>query len=483
MAKCKYQTLAAKTKVLLTGIDQYIEKSSKAIQGVQFHFYEKFLWIGVPPPSKSSFDQQVKAHLMGMRILSPSIDLRAACNRDLFFGFYLPLKHRFLSQCLEAKSNQSFIRLWGVKTTLPSEMQPLINKSYWELFLYCPESSEYSNEIDWFEKENYTNSLTFQMDSALTIIGRENAGKAIIRKNLDQLALPYFQSIIEKWRNDPEGHDTIPKDIAIVFTKPFAPTEKDYIAHAYEKVRRELRKRSLRNYENLMILWRDFLENLMFVNVAWTSNEKDRFIKKWELNIFGSSIKNAKKSEGRWEQAMTIDQQSTGKIIKYFLDKFLANPSKEKRNGEIACLLWTLIWLAQDSEAKGFTVSQVLALDAINLHKEQPVIIFGNNLIEISLGLYQLLQVLKGNGQGRRSRLLFPNLSPDYLQHMLKEASLALFGTNSIPILPAAFLSFPHQIEGMRFSKKEREHFRSVNPGPAASHSRRQILKAFREIR
>ena len=190
MAKCKYQTLALKTKDLLNGIDRFIEKSSKAIQGVQFHFYEKFLLIGVPPPSKSNFDQQVKAHLMGMRILSPLPDLRAVCNGNLFFGFYLPLKHRFLSQCIEVKSKESFKRSWGVKTTLPSEMEPLINKSYWELLLYCPESFEYSNEIDWFEKENYTNSLTFQMDSALTIIGRENAGKSIIRKNLDQLALP-----------------------------------------------------------------------------------------------------------------------------------------------------------------------------------------------------------------------------------------------------------------------------------------------------
>jgi hypothetical protein len=146
MAKCKYQILASKTKDLLNGIDQFIEKSSRAILGVQFHFYEKFWLIGVPPPSKYSFDQQVKAHLMGMRILSPSIDLRDSCNGDLFFGFYLPLKHRFLSQCLEAKSNQSFIRLWGVKTTLPSEMEPLINKSYWELLLYCPESSEYSKD-------------------------------------------------------------------------------------------------------------------------------------------------------------------------------------------------------------------------------------------------------------------------------------------------------------------------------------------------
>ena len=43
-------------------------------------------------------------------------------------------------------------------------MEPLIKYETIQTLLYLPESSEYSNEIDSFGKEDYTNSLTFQMD-------------------------------------------------------------------------------------------------------------------------------------------------------------------------------------------------------------------------------------------------------------------------------------------------------------------------------
>jgi hypothetical protein len=62
MAKCKYRTLASKMKELLQGMDQFMEKTRQASQIVQFHFHERILLIGVPASSKSSFDEQVKAH-------------------------------------------------------------------------------------------------------------------------------------------------------------------------------------------------------------------------------------------------------------------------------------------------------------------------------------------------------------------------------------------------------------------------------------
>jgi hypothetical protein len=299
--------------------------------------------------------------------------------------------------------------------------------------------------------------------------------------NLNQLALPYFHSIVEKWKNDPEGHDTIPKDFTTLFTKPFAPTENDYIAHAYQKVRLQVRERSLRNYEHLMVLWRHFLEDLMFSNVAWTDVEKAGFIKEWEMSIFGLSVNHRIEQEGRWEQAKTINKKQAGKIIKYFIDRFLGDPSKYKKDGEIACLLWTLVWLAQDAETGDITLARVLAFDTTNIDKEQPAILFDGKEVEISLGLYQLLKILQGKGTGKRSRPLFTNLSPDYLQHAVKEASLILFGSESTPISPASFLSFPHPQEGMRLTKKQRERYRAVDPGSMASYHRRQILKALKE--
>lgn len=473
MAKCKYGTLASKMEELLQGMEQFIEKTRKIVQRVQFHFHEKIVTSVI---SKSSFDEQVKAHIIGMRLLSPSQELRTACD-GLVFGFYAPL----YSPCLEAIPNQPLATWWAVQTTLPRKMEPIIEQGYWEVLLYCEDSTEYSYEIDWFEKENYTNTFTFQMESMLNALERESFGKAVIRKNLNQLALPYFHSIVEKWKNDSEGHDIIPKDFSTLFTKPFAPMESDYIAHAYQKVRLQLRERSLRNYEHLMILWKHFLEDLMFSNVAWTDAEKAGFIKEWEISIFGLSVNHRIEQEGRWEQARTINKKQAGKIIKYFIDRFLGDSSKYKKDGEIACLLWTLVWLAQDAEAGDITLARVLAFDTTNIDKEQPAILFDGKEVEISLGLYQLLKILQGKGTGKRSRPLFTNLSPDYLQHAVKEASLILFGSESTPISPASFLSFPHPQEGMRLTKKQRERYRAVDPGAMASYHRRQILKALKE--
>lgn len=96
MAKCKYGTLALKMEELLQGMEQFIEKTRQELQVVQFHFHERIFLIGVPGTSKSSFDEQVKTHAIGMRFLSPSHDLSDACSNNSFLGGYLPLQFRYL---------------------------------------------------------------------------------------------------------------------------------------------------------------------------------------------------------------------------------------------------------------------------------------------------------------------------------------------------------------------------------------------------
>ena len=203
MAKCKYQTLASKMEELLQRMDQFIEKTGKASQIAQFHFHEKIPLIDAPLIAKSRFEEQVKTHAAGMRLLSPSQELRTACCNGPFFGFYEPL----LSQCLKNKKkkkdkkeilNRPLATWWTVKTILPRKMEPIIEQGYWETLLYCEDSTEYSYEIDWFEKESYTNTLIFQMESMFAAIERGNFGNVIIRNNLDQLALPYFRSLVEE---------------------------------------------------------------------------------------------------------------------------------------------------------------------------------------------------------------------------------------------------------------------------------------------
>jgi hypothetical protein len=482
MAKTKHELLAVEITTILSNIDRFIEKNRRCLQLVQFHFYTKILPINVPPPSSEVLISLAKPHAIGMRILGPSIELRNACSSCPIFCAILRQPVLFKSQCPFIPPNTTFATWWAVQITLPHEMEPLIEQGYWETLLYCPENREHAYHIDWFEKENHVNSFMFQTCSVLEVMGREHSGKKVIRQNLDQLALPHFRKLVEKWMHDPMGLDNISKDPSIVFTNPFAPTESDNIAYAYDKVRRAIRERSFRNYEYLLSLWRDFLENLMFINVDWTNDEKDGFIKEWEINIFGRPLKAALTHDGRWAQDMAIDRKTAGKLVKYFIDRFLADPLKRKKDGEAACFFWTLIWLAQDADTSNITLKRVLAFDTTNIDKDNPIIVFDGRSVKISIGLHRLLTILQGKGSGNRSRLIFAHLSDSYLQHAMKEASIALFGPNMTPILPAAFLCFPHSMNKTRLSRKERARLRAIDPGAAASYARYQILEFFREI-
>lgn len=471
MAKTKSEILAAEIALMLNDLDQFVAEQRQVLQLVEFHFYPITSPLNIFSSSKDILNSLVKSHAIGMSILASCEELRKACATYPVFGAILSTPFIFRSQCP---------LWWGVKITLPREMEPLIERGYWDTLLYCPDTAEMSNEIDWFEKEDYTSTLSYTMQSAFEYIGRENSGKAIIRHNLDQLALPHFRDIVEKWQKDPDGNDTIPQDPSIVYTKSFAPIENDYIAHAYEKVRRTLRERSLRNYEHLMILWRDYLEELMFANVVWTEAEKKAFIQQWEKNIFGYSSISFKSHNGRWDQTRSISRIDAGKIIKYFIDKFLNKPSKNTKDGETACLLWMLIWFAQDPDTVDITLARVLQLDITSIGREFSCILVDGKEIEISERLYKLLNILREKGSGK-DRLLFPDLSKRYLERAIKNASLSLFGSDSAPISPTAFLSFPHPRAGERLTKRQRMGLKDIDPGPVASSCRRQILKVLRE--
>lgn len=481
MAKTKHEVLATAISQMLTDIDQFTEKGRRCLQLVQFGFYTKVLPLNVPPPPTNVLEGLVKPHAVGLSILAPSQELRQACSSFGASGVILPQRILLKSQCPCIPPNTNFATWWGVKITLPKEMEPLIENGRWDTLLYCPDTTEMSDDINWFEKDDHTNSLSYTMQIAFETMEKENAGKAIIRRNLDQLALPHFRLIVKKWQNDPDGHDTIPKNPATIFKRPFAPTEHDYIAHAYEKVRRALRERSFRNYEHLMILWRNFLENLMFTGVTWDDNEKASFAKQWELNIFGCPIKRSKRNEGRWEQSMTIDRPTAGKLLQHFIDRFLASPLKNKKDGEIACVLWTLIWLSQDPQVRDITLTRILALDTTVVDREHAKLRFDGKSVKISIGLHRLLIALRGNGTAKRRRLLFKHLSADYLQHALQESSILLFGPDALPISPSSFLSLPHPMTGSRLSRNQVESFRSSDPGLEVGYYRRQFLKAFQE--
>lgn len=101
-----------------------------------------------------------------------------------------------------------------------------------------------------------------------------------------------------------------------------------------------------------------------------------------------------------------------------------------------------------------------------------------NNEAEISLGLFNLLDILRGKGKSQRACRLFPHISKDVLEDALKKASYALLGDGCNPVLPGVFLSFPHPHENLRIARKRLQAMRDKQQiVKESSRMRRMILK------
>jgi len=140
MAKCKYRTLAKEMTDIIESINNCTNEIENTSKIVQFYFYGKKIPIDVPPASKKCFEKQVKAHALAMRRLSPSKELQEACRLYPCLGAILPMTICSSSQF----TNKTLVTWWGIKTSLPRKMEVLANKNYWEILLYCPDSSEIS---------------------------------------------------------------------------------------------------------------------------------------------------------------------------------------------------------------------------------------------------------------------------------------------------------------------------------------------------
>lgn len=87
---------------------------------------------------------------------------------------------------------------------------------------------------------------------------------------------------------------------------------------------------------------------------------------------------------------------------------------------------------------------------------------------------------LRGKGEGVRKQRLFSNLdiSGKALERALNEASKALF-PNEEPVLPGAFLVFPHVYNNVRMSAAQRKSMREVKPIIPLRHTHKEIKKAL----
>lgn len=483
MAKNKHQKLALYLRKIIDEIQLVFDQAAVPLQCIQFHFYEKVLIAGRLLMQKNAFKAMVKAHVLCLRYYSPNEEIRAACCSLPYFGIVINKPFLKKSELLGPLPDSvgKWVVPWCVNTLLPNQGSALIEKGRLEALLYCPDPSEVSSEIDWFEKEDLTGTLTYQVLSALEYTKKENDDFAIIEANHSDLALPYFTSVVEKWFQDC-FIDNVPENSDIIFHAPFAPDQLSTVALAYENILRSIRERTYRNYHHLKIMWRETLEEIIFQNLNWSSDQKTAFLHQWEQGIFGEKPIQIPDSKGRWPQCQGTDRQTAAKIIRYFIDLFLTDPCSRKQYGEIACFLWTCVWASYEHQSTTIRLHEILSLTTKQLDKENMTLQIGKNEVNISSGLCKLLTCLLGKGKGERSRRLFENITHiDFLEDALKMASKVVLVDKTTPALPAAFLLFPHPFQGKRRPSNRCQITSKTYELPYdLPHSRSNLIKVFK---
>lgn len=484
MAKTKHQKLAEKMSLMLKNIDIHLTKVSKVMQFVQMHFYEQCLIAGRPLLKMEARKMMFQAHFIGLQYFSPDPCLRELCSTLPWLGAIID--RPFYNDIYNANKEGIYVVPWGVRIVRPEENDENLKQGTLRALLYCPASFEISEEIDWFEKEDGAVTFTNQFLTASFYLHEQG----LLRQNLLQDPFSLWQSAKEKWRAfptedfDPDIVDLVPLQPRNVDEADFAPQQGQSLALAYERVMKSIRERNYRHRQSLRAIYKNNLERAMFQNLSWNKLKQNAFLEEWKQNFFGE-ISHCNRSHERWEQCMSIDRYTAANFIKYLIQKFLKNP-KSKKLGEAVCILWILLWAAQEGKTNSIHIKQVINITSQDIILDDPAIKIGGIELDISWGLHDLLLILRGKGQGIRQRRLFENIDSmgKALERLLHDASKKLLGQDVLPVLPAAFLELPHPFPGLRVPIAQRRAKKSALNEAALRYPHKVIkshlLKGFK---
>lgn len=446
MALTKHQKLARGMKRLSDALDVHCQKAASILNVLQFHFFETHLIIGRPLMSEKTLGTMMRTHRCGMELFSPNAELRSAAQRSPLIGCVLTprfyLRSRVLVQPPDAAKNEKLAIPWGVKTVLPTESLQKLEDAKLEAFLYCASEDEMSEWIDWFEREDKAASLTNQLLAA----EKDCQEKAAFEKNIRRHAIPFYRKSAVEYYKLPKGEPVS----QTLLKADFAPQGENDIGAAYQLVSKVLSEHRKRHFEDFQRFWRDQLIDLMFEGTPWEEERRHAILAEY----YSSDDAAAKINAGpRWETGAALDRRTYGAFIRYFSNRFIVDPLKCQADGEIALLLWVMIYAARDLE-KATSIKKLLALTTANISDRYATIDGGE--IEFSCGLADLIREYAGEGNLRRQQKLFPNLTIDKLEDHFRRASEAILPPGSIPALPQAFLTFPHLEKHRRMNPKSR---------------------------
>lgn len=481
MAKTKHQKLADAIKLMLKEIGEHQKKVEQQLDMVQFYLSEKVLISGRPlmPPSK--LKNLMDTHRLGLIQLSPNQELQRYLKEKPLIGMIVGVPPEIKPPVLPRQTIGWFIP-WRLSIVLPHENSEKLNQMHQQALLYCPIAKEMSRELHGFEGEDAAASLTHQLLTAI----ESDRRLSVVRTNLLADPFPIWEESIKMWRSIP-SEDTDPDDVSEVAVSPqdldragFAPKAGLSLALAYEKVMKSIRTRQSKHRHSLRKIYKKKIEEKIFDNVPWSEEKKDSFLRKWQSRFFDENKKIQQANPGRWKQCECVSRETAARLIEYFVNEFIFNPANKKA-GEVACVLWILIWIAQQDKSDQVTLKKVLNLSSKNLKPGK--IIVGKIEITISWGLHHFLDCLCGQGEGTRTRRLFENLDlhGKALERALLHASKVVLGENEIPVMPGAFLGFPLLHPDQRMPIAQRQAMRRDEPIVPLRHTHTEVKKALLE--
>jgi hypothetical protein len=335
----------------------------------------------------------------------------------------------------------------GIHYILPEKTRQSLDEAKLEALLTCPFDLNSEARFDWFEREDRAGTLANQ----LAAIGQYYQERAPFEQNLMQPAFPLFEKAAREYYTKIEFE----KNFNILKKTTFAPRDKKItLAECYQLVTASLQGRKHRRSEDFQKFWFYRLRELMFVNLDWTTEQKQNILKEYfptRHPPYGQA------HHVRWKSSLVVHRHTYGAFINYFANRFLENPLKNKADGEISLFLWLAICFSQNS-SKIYPIKALLALTTADIIDQH--LFIGDEKRELSDGLSKLLYAYTGDKSPQRPQKLFPHLSADRLEDAFRRASTDILPPGSPPALPEAFLVFPHPYKNVRMHPQARQHQR-----------------------
>ncbi|MBA3816181.1 MAG: hypothetical protein H0X29_06610 [Parachlamydiaceae bacterium] len=447
MRKNNHETLADQLKKMVGMHNQHYMDLEERLDFIQLLFTEAQYVQDRPLMKDKALKAMAIVYSLGASLLAPCKEIQTA------FRTFKQAPGRFDSFFLYPPAPRlklGWFTPWKVNVILPNKMRADVERFKQQSFLYCASEKEIDHHIRWFEQERATDSFVHQLRSIQAISLEGNT----IKYNSGTHCKPIFKNAIKEWRDSIEHSDQVPETDESLYALKFAPQKNQTCWSAWEQVVKIIHEESCRHRDGLLIIYRKKLEEVFFKALDLDQKVKKNYLAGFRDHVKGTHLKPKKHKEGRWESSSAIDCWTASKLIMHIVLEFIQNPNK-KALGETACALWTMVWCSQELPGE-ITKEQVLALSTINFNAEEATLNINDNIIEIADGLSQLLSILRGRSSGKRSHLLFKNLTPKEFERILHDASIAVLVPESPAILPSDFLTFPHIYANIRMASKQR---------------------------